>query len=171
MQRIFLVGFMGSGKSTIGRLLANDLGYAFLDADDYIEKKMDLSISRIFEIFGEDYFRNIEREVIQDFKEMDEIVIATGGGMPCFFDNMEQLNQAGETIFLDVSASQLTKRLCKKSEREKRPLLKEKCENGIKMWLTIKLLERYPFYQEAKMNIDANGSPFEIVEDIRTSWG
>ncbi len=158
---------MGSGKSTIGRLLASDLGYTFLDADEYIKEKMDLSISKIFEIFGEDHFRNIEREVIRDFKEMDNIVIATGGGMPCFFDNMEQLNQAGRTIFLDVSAAELTQRLCKKKEKEKRPLLKDKCENGIKMWLTVKLLERYPFYQDAQISIDANDSPFEVLTRIK----
>src|SRR5208337_5165979 len=99
-MRIFLIGFMGSGKTTIGKQLASSLGYRFLDSDFEIQKQFDLKISDIFEKFGEERFREAEKEWISNIHEYDNIVISTGGGLPCHFNNIGLMNHLCITIYL-----------------------------------------------------------------------
>jgi len=99
MQRIFLVGFMGSGKTAMGKLLARRHGLSFIDLDSYIESKFRKTIAQIFTEAGETGFRKIEKNCLHEVAEFEDVVIATGGGAPCFYDNMDFMNQCGETIY------------------------------------------------------------------------
>ena len=107
MTRIFLVGYMGAGKTTLGRALANELGIPFIDLDNYIEKRYCKTISQIFAEKGEEEFRNIERRMLHEVGEFEDVIISTGGGTPCFFDNIEYMNGQGTTVFLDVPVERL----------------------------------------------------------------
>ncbi len=122
MNRIFLIGYMGSGKTTVGQLLAEKLGYTFLDMDTYIEGKMFKSVSQIFAELGEEQFRLLEQRSLHEIGEIENVVIATGGGAPCFYDNMEYMNRMGTTIYLKLSPVELSERL-ETFRTNKRPLL------------------------------------------------
>jgi shikimate kinase len=100
---IFLIGFMGSGKTSIGKKLAKKMKYAFLDLDQEIEKQENLSISEIFEIHGEDYFRVLEKKVLVDLTQLSNTVVSCGGGTPCHYNNIELINNAGISIYLQLS--------------------------------------------------------------------
>lgn len=99
MKRIFLMGYMGSGKTTLGRAFARAEGLEFIDLDWYIEERLHKSISELFAERGEEGFRNLERKMLHEAGEFEDVVIACGGGTPCFFDNMEYMNRQGTTIF------------------------------------------------------------------------
>ena len=109
-MRIFLIGYMGSGKTTLGRKLAYILQYQFIDLDDYIEKQEGRKISHIFEEDGEDYFRKLERVYLHRVIDKEDLVISTGGGTPCFFDNMNQMNEYGKTIYINIHPKALLPR-------------------------------------------------------------
>ncbi|HOR39786.1 MAG TPA: shikimate kinase, partial [Paludibacteraceae bacterium] len=98
-NRIFLIGYMGAGKTTIGEQLAERLGYKFLDMDHVIEEKMQQSVSQIFSEKGEEEFRRLERECLEEISTEQNVVVATGGGAPCFYDNMERMNAYGLTVY------------------------------------------------------------------------
>ena len=111
-MKYFIVGYMASGKSTFGKELAKDKGLPFLDLDECVESREGRSISEIFAKEGEEYFRKREREILHEIcNEADEFVLATGGGTPCFFDNMDYMNQAGTTVFLNTSPLVIVDRL------------------------------------------------------------
>lgn len=164
MQRIFLIGYMGSGKSAMGRLLAKSLGLQFYDLDSYIEGKYHLTIAQIFEHEGEERFREKERMCLHELGELEDVVIATGGGAPCFFDNMNFMNQKGHTLYLDLSVSQLQTRL-ESSRAGVRPLLKNKSSQELQDFIEVNLMKRMPFYSQAKHRI--TGSDEEIIEKIK----
>ena len=111
MKRIFLIGYMGSGKTTLGKAYARENELAFIDLDWYIEERMHQSISDLFAKQGEAGFRELERKMLHEAGEFEDTVIACGGGTPCFFDNMEYMNAAGDTVFLDVHPDVLFRRL------------------------------------------------------------
>jgi len=140
---------MGSGKSTLGKELAEQLGYSFFETDGWIEEKEGLSVTEIFSSKGEAYFRDQESKLLSQLQLTSDIVIATGGGMPCVGNNMDLMNQLGTTIWLDVEEKILVGRLEK--EKSTRPLL----SNAADLSTTIRdLLEiRKPFYQKAKFTI------------------
>ncbi len=162
---IYLTGFMGSGKSTFGRLLARELGLRFLDLDEYIEKTEGITIAEIFASRGEEGFREIERQALHQSKELGNAVVATGGGAPCHFDNMEVMNQNGLTIYLKVSARGLTERLM--PGRSHRPLIAHKNKEELYQFITLKLQERAPFYEKAALTADTTGlSPAESVRIV-----
>ena len=99
---IFLVGYMGCGKSTLGREMARRLGYEFVDTDNFIEEQQGKKISAIFAEEGEDYFRKLEREAVKSLKGRDNVIVSTGGGLPCFNGNMELMNEMGFTVFIKL---------------------------------------------------------------------
>ncbi|MCC9166437.1 shikimate kinase [Pontibacter harenae] len=146
---IFLVGMMGSGKTTMGRQLAEQLSYTFVDLDEYIVQQEGRTVAQIFEQEGADRFRELEREhlmgVVQHYKQA---VVATGGGAPCFFDNMEFINQHGKSVFLDVPIGEITRRLYN-SDMAVRPLIAGKTEDELKAFIAKVLEQRRPFYLQA----------------------
>jgi len=159
-MRLYLIGFMGSGKSTLGREVADRLGISFWDLDEYVESKAQKSIPVIFEEEGEAYFRNLEKGALHDSFDLGAGIISTGGGSPCFFDNMKAINRNGTSVFLNASVDELVKRL--KGEQEQRPLLKGKSDEELTHFIATKLSGRLPFYEKAHYEIDTDG--FSIYE-------
>lgn len=147
MTRIILIGFMGSGKTTLGRALAKALGLTFIDLDNYIELRYCKSINQIFAERGEDGFRNIERTLLHEVCEFEDVIISSGGGTPCFFDNIDYMNAQGTTIYLQVPNDRLLTRL--KIARNRRPLLKDKNDEEIEQFITEQIQRREPFYTKA----------------------
>lgn len=154
MNRIFLVGYMGAGKTTIGKVLSKLMGLTFIDLDYYIEGRFRKTVAQLFAERGEDGFRSIERNMLHEVAEFEDVLISTGGGTPCFFDNMEFMNQQGTTIYLQVSVDELASRLevCKHT----RPVLKNRTGEELKAFVAESLSGRLPFYQKASIVFDAN---------------
>jgi len=124
MKRIIIIGYMGAGKTTVGKALSKELGIAFYDLDWYIESRMRKTVSQIFAEKGEEGFRKIEYNMLHEVAEFEDIIISCGGGTPCFFDNIDYLNQQGETIYLKARPDVLYGHL--KMAKVERPLLKDK---------------------------------------------
>jgi shikimate kinase len=152
MNRIFLIGYMGSGKTTVGQLLATQLGYGFIDMDNHIEGKLFKSVSQIFTELGEDQFRMLERQCLHEVAEFDHVVISTGGGVPCFFDNMEYMNKQGVTVYLKLSPADLAERL-ELSHANKRPLLADRKGEELLQFISEGLAEREPYYSQAAYSV------------------
>jgi shikimate kinase len=142
---------MGAGKSTVGRELAARMNFRFLDMDNLIEKREKKSISEIFRIKGEDHFRDVEHEVLKAISGYDEnLVVSTGGGAPCYLDNMDILNATGITVYLKLDPEDLYARL-KYSYLKKRPLLKDKTSKELMSFIVEKLRERELYYHRSKI--------------------
>ncbi|MFD2246476.1 shikimate kinase [Pontibacter ruber] len=155
-MRIFLVGMMGSGKTTLGRQLATQLGYTFVDLDEYIERREGKSIAQLFEQEGQEQFRLKERQALEAVvQEYDQAVIATGGGAPCFLDNMQFINRSGKSFFLDVPVEELVNRLLN-SDLSVRPLLAGKSTEELNHFMTKTLSERLWFYRQAHYTLSGN---------------
>ena len=149
-MKIFIIGYMASGKTTFGKALADKLGTPFIDLDNFIEKEYSKTIPEIFAEGGEESFRKIENEMLKKAVEAEpDAVIACGGGTPCFFDNMEFLNANGVTVFLETSTPVLISRL--QEENAKRPLVNGKSDDQIREKVLTQLCERLPHYLEAKL--------------------
>lgn len=146
-SRIYLIGFMGSGKSTLGRSLAGKLGLGFSDLDDMIEERFRIGISDFFEKYGEDQFRKIEHELLLETAQLENMVIATGGGTPCFYDNMDFINRNGISVYLKMTAGELCTRLL--TVRKKRPLLASHDASSLPGWVETQLKIREAFYRHA----------------------
>ena len=151
-MRIFLIGFMGSGKTYIGRLLAEKLGLLSLDIDHLIENTEGVKISQIFDNQGEIYFRKIECEMLRSVSKWQDIVISTGGGTACHHDNMAYMNDNGITIYLKASPEFLSKRL--QSESENRPILQHKTAENLLEFIADTLEKRRVFYEQADIIIE-----------------
>lgn len=165
MTRIFLIGYMGAGKTTLGRALAKELDIQFIDLDSYIEKRLCKSVSQIFAENGEEGFRDIERRMLHEVGDFENVVISTGGGTPCFFDNIEYMNRQGATVFLDVPVERLFIRL--KIARKKRPLIMEKKDDELRDFITEQLAKRMPYYSKAGQKFIAD--QLEDVKQIQAS--
>ncbi len=150
-ERIFLIGFMGSGKSTIGERLAQRIGWQFIDTDRLIETTCATTISQIFAQQGENAFRAIERAVLAELLQRRHIVVATGGGLACQSDNMAQMNAAGTTIYLKTPAETLFDRL--KNQRNERPLLVGKDDDTLRAYIADTLQQREAFYSQAQLTV------------------
>ncbi|TND09006.1 MAG: shikimate kinase [Bacteroidetes bacterium] len=165
-MRFFLTGFMGSGKSTMGRELAQLLELSFIDLDKKIEERYGRDIPSIFATEGEKYFRDIEQQMLNELLESDNYVMACGGGTPCFFDNMDKMNEAGTTIYLKMSTDALAERLF--STQDQRPMLAGKNDTELWMFVHEKLQEREPFYLKAKYKVKAKDlKSSELAEFVR----
>lgn len=162
MKRIFLMGYMGAGKTTVGKKLAEKLNLSFTDLDWFIEHRHHKTINEIFAERGESGFREIEKEALHEVAEFENALISVGGGTPCFFDNIEFMNQHGTAIYLKVSAPVLADRLCQ--AKHSRPLLKDKSNAEILAFITEALEKRNPFYEKANLVFDA--SELNTREDI-----
>jgi shikimate kinase len=151
-DKIFLIGFMGSGKSTAGRRLASQLNWSFIDLDERIEKTEGMKIPEIFSLKGESWFRETEARSLMEMKSEKDAVISTGGGTPCFGDNMDFMLNSGLTIYLKMSPASLEKRL--EGSPEGRPLLKDIDMKSLGEYIASKLTEREKWYCRAEIIID-----------------
>jgi shikimate kinase len=160
---LFLIGFMGSGKSTLGKRLAKKIDYEFIDMDELLEQQEGMSVTDIFEQKGEEYFRQKETELIQQFDPEHNKVIATGGGSPCFKQNMEIMNHKGITIYLRMTPAGLVNRL--RNATELRPLLKNlTTDEQLLEYISGKLQNRDPYYLLSKCIIKAeNVKPEHVI--------
>lgn len=167
-MKIFIIGYMASGKTTFGKELSEQLGTPFIDLDAYIEAKTGKSIPDIFNEVGEDGFRSLERDMLyKSVEEEPDAVIACGGGTPCFYDNMKFLNDNGVTVFIETSTPVLIDRLQEGSQN--RPLMNGKSDEEIREKVLSQLCERLPFYMESKLKWhgDDLNSEKEISDNVK----
>jgi len=172
MIRIFLVGYMGAGKTTFGKALAKRLDLTFIDTDAYIENRFHRSINDIFATAGEEKFRDIEHKLLEEVAEIEDVVISTGGGLPCFHNNMTYMNDKGLTVFLDAPVEALSERL--ESAKSTRPVLQNRKGDELKLFISDNLNRRRPFYEQATIHIDTsifdiNKMIDNILEMIKTN--
>lgn len=147
-MRIFLIGYMGCGKSTMGSNLSQILDLTFIDLDTYIEEKYLKTVPQIFEQEGEAAFRQKEQASLKEVAQFDDVIVATGGGAPCFFDNIEVMNNAGLCVFLDIDTDELADRLI--HSKTERPLIIGKSPEQLIDFIESMMQKRRPFYEKAK---------------------
>lgn len=166
-MRIFLVGYMGCGKSTIGRKIADLLGMSFVDLDKYIEERYFKSVPAIFAEVGESGFRIKERTALLEVIQFEDVVIGTGGGAPCFFDNMEVMNKNGITVYIAPDTEVLASRLLK--SKNERPLIVGKSKEALIDFINEALCSRAPFYEQSKIIIRGNNNldPQLVIDSIK----
>ncbi len=162
---IYIIGFMGCGKTTVGKLLARKLNYRFVDLDKMIEEYEGKTIPELFELHHENGFRSLEKKYLQLTTQFQKTVVACGGGTPCFFDNIKTINENGISIYLEMNVASLHSRLI--NSKAKRPLLAGKTEEELQSFIADKLIERQPFYKQAHVTVDAlNGKSDEGINTI-----
>ena len=161
---IVLIGFMGSGKSTIGKLLAQRLNRPYIDMDERLVRQEEMSIAELFEQKGETYFRKAENRMLKSLLASKTIaVISTGGGAPCFLDGMQSINKSSYSFYLKVGRSILLQRIYQDQER---PLVKNKTKTDLKKFIDHTLKKREPFYKQANQTILAFNPPQKIVDRL-----
>lgn len=167
MKPLFLVGYMGCGKSTIGRKLSRALHLSFVDTDNRIEEREGATVFDIFHYEGEERFREIEREVLEEVIRREEAsVVSTGGGLPAWGDNMERMNEVGRTVYLKRSAENIASRLSPYG-RQKRPRLRGLNDEELVLFMRDDMAKRDPFYSRAVQVIACEGkSDEEIIREI-----
>lgn len=165
MIRIFLIGYMGAGKTTLGKAFARDMGLTFVDLDWYIEERFHKTIRQLFTEMGENGFRELEKRMLHEVADFEDVVISTGGGTPCFFDNMEYMNSKGDVVFLDVDVEVLFRRL--KVAKQQRPLLAQKNDEELIEFIVDALQKRLPMYSKARYVF--NGERLEDRHQIKES--
>ena len=162
MKRIILIGFMGSGKSTLGKKLANRLAIPFIDSDSEIENEHNKSIGELFGEHGESHFREIEAHFIRSLQSRDSFVLATGGGMPCFHANMSLLNNLGTTFYLERTPKELMNRLV--NAKQQRPLIAGLSEEDLLHFIEDKLSEREEYYKQASIVLSREEQTVDAME-------
>ena len=158
---VFLIGYMGSGKSTAGKKLARILGYDFVDTDDVISSLVGKEVYKIFMEDGEDAFRQMERSVLVSFNDRKDTVIATGGGMPCFFDNVATMKRYGITVYLQMQVNSLIKRL--NEAKTPRPLLPKLPPEEFKQYIQQHLAKRERFYLDSHLVVKGESLDLESL--------
>jgi shikimate kinase len=151
-KKVYIIGFMGSGKTTAGMKLASSLGWSFVDLDKKIEEHTGLKIPEIFSMYGEDHFRTVESEVLRTLAPEKNTVISTGGGTPCFGNNMEFMLANGLTIYLKLTPDQLVSRL--NSSSDDRPLIRNLTGEDLFQFIEEKLLFRSEWYEKSHQAVD-----------------
>ena len=149
MVRIFLTGYMGAGKTTLGKAFARQMDIPFVDLDWYIEERFHKTVGELFTERGETGFRELERNMLHEVAEFENVVISTGGGAPCFFDNMDFMNRTGKTVFLDVHPDVLFRRLRVAKQQGKE-------DDELKAFIVQALEKRAPFYHQAQYIFNAD---------------
>ena len=174
MKRIILIGYMGAGKTTLGKALAQATDLQFIDLDWYIEERFHTSIQQIFADKGESGFRDIERRMLHEVAEFEDVIISCGGGTPCFFDNIDYMNQQGDTIYLKATPETLKAHLL--MGKNKRPLIQGKSPEELIGFISESLSKRTMFYEKERHTIDIdvitrNDQIADYVEQIKQIAG
>ena len=156
MKNIFLLGMPSSGKSTLGKQLAKRLDFQFIDTDDLIENQETATVSDIFQYKGEDYFRLVENKILRGIQPNQKLIVATGGGMPCFYGGMDFIKANGISIFLNVEPEDLLKRI-QKSDANNRPLInKTTSQEELLANIKKRYEDRFQYYKQADIQIDGS---------------
>lgn len=165
MKPFFIIGYMGVGKTTVGRRLAESLGVSHMDTDELVAERCNMSVSDIFAAKGESFFRQEEYEALLPLLSAENTVISLGGGTPCFFDSMEKICSCGTVLFLNMKPENIVCRLL--SETEKRPLIADKTESELVGFVTVSLRERMRYYGMAHYTLDVDNKTVEqIIKEI-----
>ena len=151
MNRIYLVGYMGAGKTTTARRLAQRLGWEVADTDAMFEEKYKISVCDFFNKYDEDLYRKLESEVLKSTESMENVVVSTGGGTACYFDNMDWMNRHGLTVFMRISSTAAVDRVL--HSRRKRPLAEGKSEAELMEFVNQHYASRLPFYEQAQITV------------------
>ncbi len=159
-MKIFLIGYMGVGKTTVGKKLAKYIDFEFVDLDDCFEKEYKIAIPLFFQKYGEANFRKLERKVLEKNLCIENVVISTGGGLPCFFDNMDLMRKSGLCVYIKMSVSSLVMRLS--NAKKKRPILRGMDEYQMREHIEKQLAERALYYNQADICI--NGVSLNVAE-------
>ena len=154
MIRIILIGYMGAGKTTVGKALAKALDVPFYDLDWYIETRMHSTVKQIFDQGGEERFRRIEHNMLHEVAEFENVVLSCGGGTPCFYDNIDYMNAQGQVVYLKASPEVLYEHL--KMGKGVRPLLLNKTPEEVRQFIVEQLAYREQFYSKARYKLDIN---------------
>lgn len=168
-MKIFLIGFMGSGKTTLGKKLAARLNYPFIDLDQVLEDKVGITINDYFATHGEESFRQLESEVLKSGEFPADAVISTGGGLPCFFDHMQWMNNHGQTVYIKLSPKGLASRL--ENNKDDRPLLRHKHGDELIKFIEEKLADREQYYSQARIIAEGLSLTAEQVEGMLKESG
>ncbi|MEM7035550.1 MAG: shikimate kinase [Bacteroidota bacterium] len=167
-MKVFLIGFLGAGKTTIGKYAARHNELSFLDLDMRIEQKTGMEVRDIFKQYGEDHFRELERKTLHEVCDLEgDWLISCGGGTPCFFDNMDYMNARGLTLYLDLSAARLTDRL--RNSASKRPLIAH-LKGDLQVYVHKKLMQRAPMYAQAQVIVPEGQANKKGVRDLLEEW-
>ena len=155
MNPVFLIGYMGCGKTTLGEVLARQMACRFIDLDEYIEGRQGMSIVEIFDEMGENRFRELETEALQEVALMTDVIVSCGGGTPCHGDNMALMNEAGTTVWLTTSPERITARLLLPEEKSKRPKVNNLLPDEVLPLVQEELQARSPYYAQAQLQFDS----------------
>ena len=161
MKKIILIGYMGSGKSLLGKSIAETLGIRFINSDSEIEHQTGMSVGQLFEQFGENHFRNLEKEYLSNFNAEGSFVLATGGGTPCYNNQMDFLNTMGTTVYLKCSNDILFSRL--KNERDHRPLIAGLSDEELRESIDVRMKQRESIYTLAHLTISENEHQVDAI--------
>ncbi|MCM1450530.1 MAG: shikimate kinase [Clostridiales bacterium] len=170
MKPIYLVGFMGSGKTTLGRAAARDMSLNLIDLDEYIEAREEMTVRQIFDSRGEAYFRTVEKEALEEVSRMSDVIIATGGGTPCQPGLMDIMLASGTTVFLDTPTAVLHRRLI--DGRTTRPLIAKLDDDSLLDFIEKRMVQRRPHYERSVLRFDSSrlesaGEIARSVEEFR----
>ncbi|MDB5288071.1 MAG: shikimate kinase [Mucilaginibacter sp.] len=164
MSLIFLIGFMGCGKTTWGKKLASSLGYHFIDLDHVLEAQIGITIPEYFSTHGEDEFRKLESEILKTTQYPTNTIVSTGGGLPCFFDHMEWMNNHGQTVYIQLTPKALASRL--DNPKTARPVLQDKKGDELITFIEQKLAEREGYYLQAIHTVNGIDLSVEKLAEV-----
>ncbi len=155
MKPVFLIGYMGCGKTTLGKVLAQQLDYRFIDLDEFIEERQGMTVVEIFDEMGEERFRELEIEALCEVASMTDVIVSCGGGTPCHGDNMALMNQAGTTVWLTTSPQRITARLLLPEQKCKRPKINTLPNDDVLPLVEKELQARTPYYSLSQLQFDS----------------
>ena len=155
MKPVFLIGYMGCGKTTLGEVLARQMGLRYIDLDEYIEQRHGMSVVEIFDKKGQESFRVMEIEALHEVAAMTDVVVGCGGGTPCHGGNMEVMNEAGITVWLTTSPERITARLLLPEQKIKRPKIVDLPDDAVLPFVKKELEARTPYYCQAQLQFDS----------------